>query len=148
MSDIDRFHKYVMPEPNTGCWLWSRPLRNGYGLFSIKRKTVSAHRYSFEYYKHLITNNSDVCHSCDVASCVNPDHLFLGTHQENMNDRDKKGRCQKGEKHYRTKLSNIQITIIREACSKGFSNASIGRYFNVSRNVIWYIKNEWTWKSI
>jgi hypothetical protein len=104
------FDAWYMPEPNTGCWLWIGATREfGYGIYSVyrddKKFGINAHRYSWELVHGRIPAGMFVCHRCDVPQCVNPDHLFLGTQQENMADRDRKGRnpfipdasrCQRG----------------------------------------------------
>jgi hypothetical protein len=87
MNTIDRFMKKVLKQPN-GCWDWQAQLdKGGYGRFQNK----AAHRWSYQYFK------SDpgqllVCHNCDNRKCVNPDHLWIGSHQDNMRDMMKKGR--------------------------------------------------------
>lgn len=83
-----RFLKYVSPEPNTGCWLWQGYTnRAGYGAFQIRSKiSVFAHRASWEIFKSKIPKRLYVCHKCDTPSCVNPDHLFLGSNSDNQKD--------------------------------------------------------------
>lgn len=96
LSDLRRFERYVHPEPNSGCWLWSGAANeHGYGNFSYggrKNRTVaSAHRFAHFVYKfHPFW--MQVLHRCDNPSCVNPDHLFLGTTTDNMRDMVRKGR--------------------------------------------------------
>lgn len=90
---------FVMPEPNTGCWLWmgtTCPL--GYGhvrLSRAERKVRSnlAHRIAYERAFGPIPAGLKCCHRCDVPSCVNPDHLFLGTQKDNLRDMFAKGRA-------------------------------------------------------
>jgi len=142
------FLERVMPEPNTGCWIWTGHTRNNYGLYSHNGKTISAHRTSFILFKSDFDRSLDVCHSCDNPWCVNPDHLFLGTHKQNMDDRDKKGRVSSGFRHYKSTFTPAQISAIKDAHEMGFSNASIGRYFNRHRTTIWDIVNNQTWKRI
>lgn len=77
-----------------------------------------------------------------------PDHLYLGDRIKNAQDMSQRGRVQRGAKHFRSKLTDIDVIIIREASIIGFSNASIGRYFRVGANTISNIKHEKTWKHI
>lgn len=88
------FEARILPEPNSGCWLWDGDLSNGgYGRFWINGKRYRAHRYALQC--HLgrpIPDGMNVCHRCDLPSCVNPEHLFIGTQSENMLDAVNKGR--------------------------------------------------------
>lgn len=76
-----------------GCWLWEgRTSTSGYGVLSIKGQEVYAHRWAFEFYKNQSPKDKLVCHKCDIKTCVNPRHLFLGDHKINALDAHKKGR--------------------------------------------------------
>ena len=89
--------------PDGECWPWNGALfSNGYGAMKHDRKTLKGHRVSYELHKGQIPDGMYVCHSCDNKSCTNPDHLWLGTPADNMNDKVAKGRQSKGVKHAET----------------------------------------------
>lgn len=87
-----RIKSKVVVDEN-GCWRWQKAIQpNGYGATTHKDKRISAHRLSYIAFKGDIPEGMCVCHVCDVRDCVNPDHLFLGTNSDNMQDMINKGR--------------------------------------------------------
>jgi hypothetical protein len=104
-SAAQRFHDSYVADPNSGCWLWlGRELgSHGYGSIKIFGRSVRAHRFSWELHFGPIPSGLLVCHKCDVPACVNPSHLFLGTHLDNETDKRAKGRAR-----YRTAGASVQ----------------------------------------
>lgn len=88
--------KRSTPEPNTGCWLWDNPTEVNpgffYGVVNVEKKNIYAHRASYKAFVGEIIPGLVICHKCDTPACVNPDHLFMGTQKDNMQDASKKGR--------------------------------------------------------
>lgn len=132
-----------------GCWLWTASkFKNGYGRFRVAGETLYAHRVSYELFIDEIPNGLLVCHTCDVRHCVNPEHLFLGTHKDNMVDAMHKGRVATGDSNSMTKLSPEDIKNIRLLCISGESDKDVANIYNVHRGNIWSIRTGKTWKHI
>jgi hypothetical protein len=100
-TEVGRFWSKV--DKSGECWVWTAKAlcENGYGRFYVGKKPLRAHRYSWELANGPITDGLFVCHRCDNPPCVNPAHLFLGTHQDNMQDMVAKGRSRDRRKAYR-----------------------------------------------
>lgn len=90
MQDLNKFMKKVAKQPN-GCWLWTGANNYKYGHFTLNNE-IYAHRSSFILHGNEIPKGMLVLHKCDVPLCVNPDHLFLGTQKDNMQDKTRKQR--------------------------------------------------------
>lgn len=88
-----RYRFFQKVSKSEGCWLW-KGTRNmkGYGTIKKDRKTYRAHRVSWELHNGPIPEGKQVLHKCDMRSCVNPDHLYLGTNIENVRDKMVRGR--------------------------------------------------------
>ena len=114
VSEVERFMAKVHKAEN-GCWLWTAyRMRNGYGNFRTPLRHELAHRASYRLFIGVL-DARDVMHSCDTPSCVNPEHLSLGTRFENMQDAKSKMRMRTGEAHGRSKLTDMQVALVRAA---------------------------------
>lgn len=98
IEGLARFEAKFIPVPETGCWLWiGADGGNGYGKFWDGEKVEQAHRFAYRAYRGEIPEGLQICHVCDVRSCVNPSHMFLGTAKENQLDMMRKGRFRNGK---------------------------------------------------
>lgn len=130
-SIADRFLAKVSPEPNTGCWLWLGSLTNwGYGTFWFGGDRYGAHRFSYWLHVDVIPEGLFVLHHCDVPSCVNPQHLRVGTQQQNMEEMALRGRAA----HQKIRASDIAG--IFELRLLGFSQQAIADRLNVNQSII------------
>lgn len=102
-------NKYEINE-TTDCWEWTACTNNiGYGMFRWETgKMRTAHRVSYEMFKGIIPKGKIVCHTCDNPRCVNPDHLWVGTHQDNFDDMISKGRAKFGALGYKVPLDTCK----------------------------------------
>src|SRR5882724_11171101 len=125
---------------DNGCWefIGARHTQ-GYGLLRYNGKQARAHRVAYDLVVGDIPDGIQVLHICDNPPCVNPEHLFLGTDQDNMNDKVMKGRHSYGEAH--GKLTNNQVLEMRKLFGTGISDADIARRFNISEGAMRHIKH-------
>jgi predicted XRE-type DNA-binding protein len=120
------------------CWEWegSKKPPWGYGHFFANNKTLVASRVSYELHKGEIPLGLSVCHRCDNPGCVNPDHLWVGSHSDNMEDMKVKGRATRGEDKQNSKLTKPIVVIIRNLHLQGISQGDIAECFGVLRPCI------------
>lgn len=145
-KQLERFMSFVSPEPNSGCWLWDgSTTKHGYGQISLNGSPSRAHRVSFEFFNKTSAGNKFVCNKCDTPSCVNPDHLFCGTHDQNMADKISKGRQSKGEARPLAKLKEEDVVYIKGSDK---SCVTLGKEFGVSRSVITKIRRGEGWRHV
>ena len=145
---LDRFNTSF--DKTNDCWNWNAELNvNGYGVIRIGKTMILAHRLSFQLFKSNLINGMFVCHSCDNRKCVNPNHLWLGTHQENMNDALEKGRLDnKGENNGRSKFKKEDIINIINLFKTGTTTHELAIKFNTTQTYIIHILIGRVWKSI
>lgn len=148
-AQIEKFAKQIdIPEDEDDCWLWRRGRQNkGYGVVEIHGQRY-AHRVAYVVLGgHDDPEDMFVLHRCDVPHCCNPSHLFLGTHIDNMDDMNRKGRGARGQG--RPKLTVNQVQEIRQRLRDGCPNdESLAREFKVSWAAILYIRQGRTWKDV
>lgn len=146
----DRFWAHVPHRPDVGCWLWNDIRdKKRYRSLSYKNKSRPAHRLSWELHFGEIPNGLFVCHHCDTPLCVRPDHLFLGTNQENLQDAATKGRTAHGERNSRAKLTEPQVREIRRQYAQSKDGMyAIARSFSVTASCVWNIVNRYTWRHV
>lgn len=134
------------------CWLWTGyRMPSGYGRHTINGKEYLTHRLALEWrIGSRIPPGLCACHRCDVPSCVNPDHLWVGTRRENMIDRTSKGRQAKGETSGASKLSTSAAYAIRAAAAKGGygTQSALARQYGVSRQAVSQLLRGATWRHL
>lgn len=162
---IERFWAKVRKTDT--CWLWTASTRSkGYGAFCYRRhgKYVQgrAHIFSYELHKEEVPAGLFVLHACDNPACVNPDHLFLGTNQDNVNDMVRKGRhvaggthCgvngawKRGERHHASKLTPETVREIRQLhAGGGWSYSKLAARYGVGISAIQKIISRALWKHV
>lgn len=158
---INKFTEKVRIDDVTGCWIWVGGMRyKGYGAFRIGLKHESAHRAAWIIYRGEIPDGLSVCHHCDNPSCVNPDHLFLGTAKDNTQDMIQKGRqvsglrlhperAARGEHNGNSKLTEDEVRAIRLSYSLySISKSELARWYHVDHKLISEIVNYRIWKHV
>lgn len=131
---------------DSDCWIWFGGDNGRYPIIRYKRKNFFAHRLSFELFKNQKIGDKFVCHTCDKSLCINPDHLFLGSHKDNMKDASSKKRMAFGEKHYQCKLKNENIKEIQILAKCGLSQSQVCEIFGISQTDVSAILRKKNWK--
>ena len=150
ISDEERFWNSV--DKSGDCWLWTAGIgNNGYGTLSIKNKPTLTHRYSYELHNGPIPDGLYVLHNCpggDNGACVNPAHLWLGTHLDNIADAVAKGRVRKGQEHGMAKLTEADVRQLRLDYANGMSAIALEEKYGIHRNYAVDVANRRAWKHI
>ena len=152
--EIKRFYKFVSPEPNSGCWLWTGACINtGYGVFCIGRvvdgdkRNVLAHRMSIGLAGAYVPDDKCVLHKCDNKVCVNPDHLYIGTVKDNSRDAVERGRHggrpMPGQQNPRAKITE---DIARAIYSSTDSLSMLAKRYGISKTQAGHIKLKKSWR--
>ena len=145
------FWNKVNKKGTDDCWEWSGSCSCwGYGILIIKTRPMRAHRVSWEIHNGPIPADLCVLHKCDNRKCVNPNHLWLGTNEENTQDRHKKHRdySPKGELNVFCKLTEQQVVQIKKLLDNGVPNVQIASKFNISQQNICNIKKGRSWRHV
>lgn len=148
-----RFWAKVDKSDETGCWVWTGARgQHGHGHFWLGDRVGRAHRFSWELANGPIPQTDGyhgtcVCHRCDNPPCVNPAHLFLGSHKDNLSDAGRKGRLPRGRRHVHNRLTENQVLEVVERHRSGESQRSIARSFGMHPSSINRIFNgtAWAW---
>ena len=149
--EIRFLEKYQVDD--NGCWIWtSATLGNAAGdLYPViwigDGKTDYAHRTSYRLFNGDIPDGYCVCHKCDTPLCVNPSHLFVGTHRDNSQDAVRKGRHAYGERNGGAKISLITASDIKELYQSGEgTHRGIAKKFGISKTQVGRIVRGESWK--
>lgn len=133
-----------------GCQRWNGAVIPG-GYATVSRKPTGpllVHRLVYELAYGPIPPNKFVCHTCDVRDCVSPEHLWLGTPKDNLEDAARKGRMNRGEARYNAKLTEAGVRSIRELAAHGASFRELARQFGVDRVAIAAVVRGDAWKHV
>jgi len=135
-----------------GCWLWTASKSHGYGVFRYARHLYKACRFSWEIAYGSIPTEVEICHNCpggDNPACVNPSHLFLGTHAENCADTARKGRSSRGIHRPMTKLTEADVRTARFLYDNGLMTVcQLARTFGVRHGTMGRAVRREGWKHV
>ncbi len=152
-KDVMRFLNKTMPDSNTDCILWTackdKVKNKEYGKFYLNGKRERAHRVSWMIHRGKIPKGMHVLHRCDNPPCVNPDHLFLGSNQDNVDDKMSKGRLatKHGESNVNSKLTWNDVRTIRNEHDKQRKTIQeVANEYDVSYQLISRVIRKEIWK--
>lgn len=143
-----RFFAKVNKDADSGCWLWAASVAGkGYGQIKIPgtRKQEYAHRLSWMIHNGPIPEGKSLLHKCDTPRCVNPEHLFLGNHQDNAQDMKSKKRHLFGERNKQHKLTDDDVKKMFAMAELGLSQAKIAKVFDVVQSTVGRILHKQRW---
>jgi HNH endonuclease len=150
----DRFWSKCAAQPETGCLVWTSATdgKRGYGHFNVNGKPKKAHRIAYELH-HGVPPDGWVLHHCDNPPCVNPEHLYVGTHADNMRDRRERGRVRYGIRpigsaHHKARLTEADIPVIRTLYRWGAQAPKVAKAYRVSTGAISAIFHGRHWRHV
>jgi hypothetical protein len=144
LDAASRLEERSTPIPECGCFLWTGHLNNmGYGRLSVNGRMEYAHRVAYALRGNVIPNGVNVLHHCDTPSCVNPEHMFLGSHADNVADKVAKNRHL-----YGSRIGNSRLTeeIVREIRSSPLGVNAAARHYGVSPMTVSLLRRRKTWR--
>jgi len=152
-TPLERFALKYKLNTRTNCWVWSGDTNDrGYGIFRYQDRRQRAHRVAWLLYRGKISLGKCVLHKCDNPPCVNPKHLYVGTHQQNMKDMALRGRARGGrllgEHNGFSKFIAAEVHLIRDWSANGKTNKWIADYFKVTPGAISHIVTRKNWTHI
>lgn len=134
---------------STNCREWTGcKIPSGYGTYRFHSETHYVHRLAYEVFIGKIPKKMHILHSCHNRACIEPQHLRVGSHQENLKERDDAGRQARGERGGMSKLKDKDVIAIRRLFIDNISNCEIGRKFGVRDVTIRDIRIGKTWKHV
>lgn len=148
---MERFWGFVDKRGPDDCWEWTGSRHGGgYGLIGINGRSVRTHRFSYEIHKGPIPKGMKVLHTCDNPPCVNPGHLYAGSHQDNMDDKMEKGRhkVNMGEAHHSAKFTEEHVRDIRKRRADGETGVALAKEYGVTTAAICAIFKRKNWKHL
>jgi hypothetical protein len=146
---VENFWKKV--NKTESCWIWTGAKnKKGYGSFGVQaNKTMSAHRFAWRWAYGEVPDNMQILHRCDNPSCVNPNHLFLGTNLDNVLDRENKGRGNqpRGSANGNARLNE---TIVIQILKLGdvLTQVEIARRFHTTQGTVGKILRREVWRHV
>lgn len=145
---IERFHKKYIKNEN-GCWIWISAKNNWYGNFCMIGKQEKSHRASYRLFKGEIPVNMVVSHSCDVPSCVNPDHLTASTQKENIHEQIKRNRNTRGSLSHHAKITPREVVAIRALwCTGKLTQGEMAKAYGLRQQSISKIVTNKKWRDL
>lgn len=140
----DRLLKKVYFTDN--CWIWMGGRNNkGYGYFYYRGVHMNVHRASYQIFNETILGDLHVLHKCNNPTCVNPKHLYAGTHKDNMRDLANSDRAVRGETHPQAKLNYKKVALIRLLSKQGLSQSVLSQRFSIHQSQISRIVHNRSW---
>ena len=139
MSKVDKTRPPVR-EDLTPCWWWTGRVTNkGYGEFPWQGTHWGTHRVSWTLHNGPIPDGMQILHHCDNRRCIRPDHLYVGTNQQNVDDRETRGRGLTGRPGRKPLLTKEQVLRMREMAARGASQTALANAFGIAQSSVWAI---------